>query len=139
MFQNITLLTHFLRQRFFWFFQYLLKYSRNYIFQNLSLFFQYFFKVSTYFFRVFIYWEVSILINNCPQSIDTHLYFIVSILPISRPYHRPLFLFLYWKTVFPENFLKNPYKRCRKNPYTLKKYRTFFRHVHQIEGVCKYY
>ncbi len=28
--------------------------------------------------------------------------------------------------VFPDDFLKNPYKRCRKNPYRLKKSRTFF-------------
>ncbi len=28
--------------------------------------------------------------------------------------------------VFPDYFLKNPYKHCRKNPYRLKKFRTFF-------------
>ncbi len=69
---------------FFWFFQYLLKCSRNYIFQNLSVFSQYSFKVSPYFFRVFMYWEVSILIDNHPRSTDTYRYFIVSILPITN-------------------------------------------------------
>ncbi len=30
------------------------------------------------------------------------------------------------ESVFPDDFLKNPYRRCRKNPYRLKKFRTFF-------------
>ncbi len=29
-------------------------------------------------------------------------------------------------TVFPDGFLKNLYKCCMKNPYRLKKFRTFF-------------
>ncbi len=33
--------------------------------------------------------------------------------------------------VFPDDFLKNPYR--------LKKFRTFFRHGYQIKGFCKYY
>ncbi len=28
--------------------------------------------------------------------------------------------------MFPDDFLKNPYKRCRKNPYRRKKFCTFF-------------
>ncbi len=31
------------------------------------------------------------------------------------------------------------YNRCRKNPYRLKKFTTFFRHGYQITGFCKYY
>ncbi len=31
-------------------------------------------------------------------------------------------------SMFPDDFLKNPYKYRRKNPYRLKKFRTFFRH-----------
>ncbi len=30
------------------------------------------------------------------------------------------------RPVFPDDFLKNPYKHCRKNLYRLKKFRTFF-------------
>ncbi len=41
--------------------------------------------------------------------------------------------------VFPDDFLKNLYKHCRKNPYILKKFRTFFRHEYQSKGFCKYY
>ncbi len=44
-----------------------------------------------------------------------------------------------YESVFPDDFLKNLYKRCRKNPYRLKKFRTFFRHEYQIKGFCKYY
>ncbi len=33
---------------------------------------------------------------------------------------------LTWKPVFPDDFLKNQYKHCRKNPYRLKKFCTFF-------------
>ncbi len=40
-------------------------------------------------------------------------------------------------TVFPDDFLKNPYKHCRKNPNRLKKFRTLFRHGYQIKGFCK--
>ncbi len=43
------------------------------------------------------------------------------------------------EAVFPDDFLKNPYKQYRKNPYRLKKFRTFFRHRYQIKGFCKYY
>ncbi len=32
----------------------------------------------------------------------------------------------HYHTVFPDDFLKNPHKRCRKNPYRLKKFCTFF-------------
>ncbi len=28
--------------------------------------------------------------------------------------------------MFPDDFLKNPYKHCRKNPHRLKKFCTFF-------------
>ncbi len=41
--------------------------------------------------------------------------------------------------VFPDDFLKNLYKHCRKNPYRMKKFRTFFRRGYQIKGFCKYY
>ncbi len=37
-------------------------------------------------------------------------------------------LVLMWCAVFPDDFLKNPYKRCTKNPYRLKKFRTVFLH-----------
>ncbi len=41
--------------------------------------------------------------------------------------------------VIPDDFFKNPYKHCRKNPYGLRKFSTFFRHGYQIKGFCKYY
>ncbi len=40
--------------------------------------------------------------------------------------------------VFPDDFLKNTYKHCRKNPQT-EKIPYFFRHGYQIKGFCKYY
>ncbi len=42
-------------------------------------------------------------------------------------------------TVFLDDFLKNLYKHCRKNPYRLKKFCTFFSTWYQIKGFCKYY
>ncbi len=43
------------------------------------------------------------------------------------------------RSVFPDDFLKNLCKYCRKNLYRPKKFRTFFRHAYQIKGFCKYY
>ncbi len=40
--------------------------------------------------------------------------------------HKMLQKILYTRAVFPDDFFKNPYKHCRKNPYRLKKFRTFF-------------
>ncbi len=44
---------------------------------------------------------------------------------------------IFYTSVFPDDFFKNPYEHCRKNQYRLKKFRTVFRHGHQIKGFCK--
>ncbi len=36
-------------------------------------------------------------------------------------------------SVFPDDFLKNPHKRFRKNPYRLKIFRTLFQNGYQIK------
>ncbi len=38
------------------------------------------------------------------------------------------FQFYIFGSVFPDDFLKNPYNHCRKNPYLQKKFGTFFQH-----------
>ncbi len=61
------------------------------------------------------------------------------ILTINSRLPYTFFIIFHIATVFPDDFLKNPYKHCRKNLYRLKKFHTFIQHEYQIKGFCQYY